>query len=67
MGLDALNTRLLEALENDGRVLSGTTVHGKRALRARSVNHRLRREDVGLLLDVIREVGGSLIGKAQSA
>jgi glutamate/tyrosine decarboxylase-like PLP-dependent enzyme len=56
--LDELNSRLLEALEKDGRVfLSGTKIHGKRALRACSVNHRLRREDVDFLLDVIREVG----------
>jgi len=55
-------------LEKDGRVfLSGTKIHGKRALRACSVNHRLRREDVDFLLDVIREVGRLLIGKAQSA
>ena len=31
-----------------------------------SVNQGLRREDVDFLLDVIREVGRSLIGKAQS-
>jgi aromatic-L-amino-acid/L-tryptophan decarboxylase len=66
--LDALNSRLLEALEKDGRVfLSGTKIHGKRVLRACSVNHRLRREDVDFLLDVIREVGRLLSGKAQSA
>jgi glutamate/tyrosine decarboxylase-like PLP-dependent enzyme len=66
--LDGLNNRLSEALEKDGRVfLSGTKIHGKRALRACSVNHRLRREDVDFLLDVIREVGRLLIGKAQSA
>ena len=66
--LDALNTRLLEALEKDGRVfLSGTKIHGKTVLRACSVNHRLRREDVDFLLDVIREVGRLLIGKTQSA
>jgi glutamate/tyrosine decarboxylase-like PLP-dependent enzyme len=65
--LDDLNSRLPEALEKDGRVfLSGTKIVGKRVLRACSVNHRLHREDVDLLLDVIREVGGSLIGKAQS-
>ena len=65
--LDGLNHRLLEALEKDGRVfLSGTKIHGKRALRACSVNHRLRRENVDFLLDVIREVGGSLIGDARS-
>jgi len=66
--LNGLNHQLLEALEKDGRVfLSGTKIHGKTVLRACSVNHRLRSEDVDLLLDVIREVGGSLIGKTQSA
>ncbi len=61
--LDTLNSRLLEALENDGRVfLSGTKIRGKRVLRACSINHRLRWQDVELLLEVIREVGGSLLG-----
>jgi len=65
--LDELNNKLLKALEKDGRVfLSGTKIHGKRALRACSVNHRLRREDVDFLLDVIREFGSLLIGNAQS-
>ena len=66
--LDELNGRLLEALEADGRVfLSGTRIHGRRVLRACSVNHRLRREDVDLMLAVIREVGQSLIGDARAA
>jgi glutamate/tyrosine decarboxylase-like PLP-dependent enzyme len=61
--LDDLNSRLLDAVEKDGRVfLSGTTIHGKRALRACSVNHRLRHEDVDFLLDVIRQIGRSLAG-----
>lgn len=64
--LDELNRQLLEAIEKDGRVfLSGTKIHGKRALRACSVNHRLRREDADFLLNVIRDIG-SLIGKMQS-
>jgi glutamate/tyrosine decarboxylase-like PLP-dependent enzyme len=55
--LDRLNGRILDALERDGRVfLSGTKIHGRTALRACSVNHRLRRSDVDFLLDVIREV-----------
>jgi aromatic-L-amino-acid/L-tryptophan decarboxylase len=59
--LDDLNSRLLDAVEKDGRVfLSGTTINGKRALRACSVNHRLCREDVDFLLDVTRQVGRSL-------
>lgn len=61
--LNDLNNRLLDALEKDGRVfLSGTTIHGKKALRACSVNHRLRRADVDFLLDVTRQVGRSLAG-----
>jgi aromatic-L-amino-acid decarboxylase len=65
--LDDLNSRLLEALEKDGRVfLSGTKIHGMKVLRACSVNHRLRREDVDYLLDVIRDVGRFWVGKAQS-
>jgi glutamate/tyrosine decarboxylase-like PLP-dependent enzyme len=61
--LDDLNNRLLGALERDGRVfLSGTIIDGKRALRACSVNHRLRREDVDFLLEVTRQVGRSLAG-----
>jgi aromatic-L-amino-acid decarboxylase len=60
--LDELNSQLLPALEKDGRVfLSGTKIHGKRVLRACSVNHRLRREDVDFLLGVVREVGYSLV------
>src|SRR6266851_1300754 len=59
--LDRLNLQLLNALEKDGRVfLSGTKIHGKRVLRACSVNHRLLREDVDFLLDVIREIGRSV-------
>jgi aromatic-L-amino-acid/L-tryptophan decarboxylase len=63
--LDDLNSRLLDALEKDGRVfLSGTTIQGKRVLRACSVNHRLRREHADFLLDVIRDVGRLLTGNA---
>lgn len=59
--LDSLNTQLLQALERDGRVfLSGTKIRGQTALRACSVNHRLRRSDVDFLLDVIREVAETL-------
>ncbi len=65
--LDGLNDRLPGALEEDGRVfLASTKIHGRTALRACSVNHRLRREDVDFLLEVIRDVGRSLIGYARS-
>jgi aromatic-L-amino-acid/L-tryptophan decarboxylase len=63
--LNELNHRLTEALEKDGRVfVSGTKIHGKTVLRACSVNHRLRREHVDFLLDVIREVGRSMMDQA---
>jgi len=66
--LDKLNNQLSEALEKDGRVfLSGTKIHGKRVLRACSINHRLRRQDVDFLLEVIREVGYLAISKTRSA
>lgn len=61
--INDLNNRLIDTLERDGRVfVSGTTIHGKRALRACSVNHRLRREHVDFLLQEIRQVGRSLSG-----
>lgn len=61
--LDDLNNRLPDALEKDGRVfLSATSSRGKRVLRACSVNHRLRCEDVDFLLDITRQVGRSLAG-----
>ena len=61
--LDDLNNRLIDALEKDGRIfLSGTNIQGRRVLRACSVNHRLRREDVDFLLDVTRQVGHCLAG-----
>lgn len=60
--LGTLNNELLEALERDGRVfLSGTKIRGKAALRACSVNHRLRRADVDFLLDVVRQVATTLL------
>jgi hypothetical protein len=59
--LNNLNSHMLDVLEKDGRIfLSGTTINGQRALRACSVNHRLRREDVDFLLDVTRQVERSL-------
>jgi aromatic-L-amino-acid/L-tryptophan decarboxylase len=59
-----VNGRLLVPLEKDGRVfLSGTKIHGKRMLRACSVNHRLGHEHVDFLLKVIPEVAGSLVSR----
>jgi aromatic-L-amino-acid/L-tryptophan decarboxylase len=60
--LDSVNGGLVDALARDGRVfLSETKIRGKTALRACSVNHRLRRCDVDFLLDVIREVAAKTL------
>ena len=60
--LDRLNGGLVDALARDGRVfLSGTKIRGKTALRACSVNHRLRRCDVDFLLEVIRDVAAKTL------
>ena len=56
--LDQLNGCLPSALEQDGRIfLSGTKIKGRTVLRACSVNHRLQRRHVDLILEVVREVG----------
>jgi hypothetical protein len=60
-------TRFQMSADKDGRVfVSGTKIHGKTVLRACSVNHRLRREDVDFLLAVVRQVGRGLIANAES-
>jgi glutamate/tyrosine decarboxylase-like PLP-dependent enzyme len=60
-GLDDLNRRVAEALLRDGRVFFGsTTYEGKAAFRPAIVNWRTRPEDVDLVSDVVRELGGRL-------
>ena len=54
--LDALNRRILERVQHEGRVyLTGTEIHHRPALRACIVNFRTREADLGALLDVIRD------------
>ena len=56
--LDALNSRLGEAVLADGRVYVGTTVYrGLVAFRPAIVNWRTAENDVDLLVDVIRQLG----------
>lgn len=58
---DRVTRALPAAIEQDGRVfIAGTTVGGRPALRACSVNHRLDRSHVELALEVVRELGASL-------
>ncbi len=59
--IDALNRRLGAAILEDGRVYVGTTVYGgKVALRPAIANWRTRREDVDVLVDVVRELGARI-------
>jgi glutamate/tyrosine decarboxylase-like PLP-dependent enzyme len=59
--VNSFNAALASAIERDGRFfLSRTTLHHHTALRACSVNHRLRREHVDELLTIIREVAKRL-------
>jgi len=61
--LDALNRSLGEAVLADGRVYVGTTTYGGRvAFRPAIVNYRSTEADVDLRVDVIRELGASLVG-----
>lgn len=55
--LDELNRSIGEALLADGRVFAGTTTYaGKVALRPAIVNWRTERQDVDLIVDVVREL-----------
>ena len=57
-GLDDLNRAIGEALLQDGRVFSGTTVYdGMVALRPAISNWRTTADDLALLVDVVRELG----------
>jgi glutamate/tyrosine decarboxylase-like PLP-dependent enzyme len=59
--LDRLNTRLGEAILEDGRVYFGTTRYaGRVAFRPAFVSWRTRVEDVDLLVHVVRELGARI-------
>ncbi|MFT4582364.1 MAG: aromatic-L-amino-acid decarboxylase [Gammaproteobacteria bacterium] len=65
--INALNARLLEALEQDGRIVfTSTILHGKQVIRACIINHRIRRTDIDILIKVIREVGLQQLGTCRS-
>jgi glutamate/tyrosine decarboxylase-like PLP-dependent enzyme len=60
--LDEVNRRLGEALLDDGRVFAGTTTYGGRvALRPAISNWRTTADDLDLLVDVVRELGGRIV------
>jgi glutamate/tyrosine decarboxylase-like PLP-dependent enzyme len=56
--LDALNTKLGDALKEDGRFWVGTTLYrGRVAFRPALVNWRIRERDLQEFVAVVREVG----------
>ena len=58
----SLNKNLIPALEKDGRVfITGTTLNGEFVLRACLINHRKNKDTTDYLLEVIRDVGQSLM------
>jgi len=56
--IEKLNRKLIQAIEKDGRIfLTGTRIDGKTALRTCFINPRTTREDLQLILEVIRNLG----------
>jgi glutamate/tyrosine decarboxylase-like PLP-dependent enzyme len=54
--LNELNDRLIDQLENEGKVfITGTTIKGKRALRICIVNHRTQPEHLDYMLKTVQE------------
>ena len=59
--LDALNRRLMERLQSDGRAfVTGTVIHGRFALRACVLHYQTSEADVDALVHVVRETGAAL-------
>jgi len=59
--IDQLNRDIIPALERDRRVfITGTTLHKRPVIRACFINHRIKREHIDNLINVIREVGQNL-------
>jgi glutamate/tyrosine decarboxylase-like PLP-dependent enzyme len=60
-GLDALNRRLMERIQSDGRAfVTGTLVHGRFALRACVLHYRTSEEDIDALIRTVRETGAAV-------
>jgi len=59
--LNQLNHRLVNALEQDGRVfIPGSQLHGQTVIRACLINHRKQQAHVDYLLRVIRDVASQI-------
>ncbi len=56
--LDQINTKILQLIEEDGRIFfAGTRIQGKVALRINLTNHRRTKSDIEFLMSVLRELG----------
>lgn len=61
--LDALNRELLLRLQESGEaIVSSTVLGGVFTLRAALTNHRTREDDLRVLVDAVRRIGGELAG-----
>lgn len=59
--IDAINRKLIPALEKDGRVfITSTTINDTFVIRACLINHRMHEGTVDYLVNVIREVAAEL-------
>src|SRR5919106_1027864 len=66
--VDALNERLMTAIQMDGRVYpSNAVLNGRFVLRSCIVNFRTEAEEIDLLLDVAAELGSKLDGELRPA
>lgn len=55
--LDVINNRILQLIEEDGRIFfAGTKINGQTSLRISCTNHRRTSEDIDFLMSVLREL-----------
>jgi len=65
--LDALNKRVMEQLQSDGRAfLTGTVLRGRFALRACVLHYQTSEDDLATLIDAVRTTGEKLVGSAET-
>lgn len=59
--LDMINEKILEGIEEDGRIFfAGTKIKGKTSLRINLTNHRRKKEDIDFLFSVLREIADKI-------
>ena len=56
--LNTLNKKIIELIEEDGRIfLSGTLINNTNVLRINCINHRRKKSDIDFLFKILRELG----------